>query len=118
MIRVKGPRLLILPREPPAEVHEAGSPDLILTGASDGGLITAAFATQRQPQPTMGKVLQVGTEAICPHCHKGKPCEVSVGDVVVFKPSAGEFVYFEDQRYLILPYEDVEAVMEPLRKSA
>lgn len=112
MIRVKGPRLLVLPREAVAEVHEAGSPDLILKGTTEGGLITAAFAAERQAQPVMGKVLQVGTEAVCAFCHKGQPCDVKVGDIVIFKPSAGDFVYFDNQRYLILPYEDVDAVME------
>lgn len=112
MIRVKGPRLLVLPRDPEPAVHAAGSPDLILTGVSESGLVTAALAVDRNPPVTMGKVLQVGDEPICPHCHKGQRFEVQVGDVIVFPPSAGDMVYFDGQRYLILDHSQVSAVVE------
>lgn len=112
MIHVKGPRLLILPRDPQPEVHEDGSPDLILTGATESGLITAALAVDRQLPVTMGKVLQVGSDPICPHCRKGLRCEVAVGDVVVFPPSAGEMIYFDGQRLLILEMSHVSAIVE------
>lgn len=111
MIRVKGPRLLVLPRDPIPEVHAAGSPDLILLGETDSGLVKAAPATQTYQPAVMGKVLQVGDEPCCPHCHKGVPFEVKVGDVVVFSPSAGDMVYFDDQRYLIIDHRDVSAVL-------
>jgi co-chaperonin GroES (HSP10) len=112
MIHVKGPRVLVRPRDP-EHTQEVGGHDVVSLGASEGGLIErVALASEYRAPVTMGRVLQLGTEPVCPHCHKGRPFDVQVGDVIVFAPSAGEFVYFDDQRLIILNHTDIDAVLD------
>lgn len=96
-IHVKGPRVLVLPRPEPEQDPEA--------------LIHRAEAFQQNAPVTMGQVLQLGDEPTCPFCQKGRAFEVQVGDMVVFPPSTGEFVYVDDDRYLILDHRDISAVL-------
>lgn len=118
MIHVKGPRVLVLPRDPESVVDAASGHQVVTLGTSGDGIIErVALASDYRPPVTMGRVLQVGTAPICPHCHKGRPFEVEVGDVIVFAPSAGEFVYLEypgvdSTRFIILNASDIDAVLD------
>jgi len=117
-IRVKGPRVLVYPRPEQIEEHTDGLPDTINLGQTESGLHLAALAVDRRPPVTMGRVLQLGDNPICPHCHKGKAFDVQVGDVIAFAPSAGELFYVDDKRYLILNASDISAIVLPIKEPA
>ena len=96
MIRVKGPRVLIRPAPEPEQ--------------DDDALIQRPEAYLRHPV-VMGRVEQLGDSQVCKYCGKGKPYEVQVGDVVTFAPSVGDFVYVDDERFLILNATDISAIV-------
>lgn len=83
-LQVRGSRVLVAPER--QDVYER--PD---------GLVTVeAYAPE-----VMGRVVAVGDVT-----------EVAIGDVVVFAPSAGQVMDYDQQRYLVLDESDVLAVME------
>lgn len=111
-IHVKGPRVLVQPRDPDATIDASGHQVISMGTSGDGLIERVALAADYRAPVTMGRVLQLGSAPICPHCQKGRPFDVQVGDVIVFAPSAGEFIYFDDQRLIILNATDIDAVVD------
>ena len=74
------------------------SSGLIVTGGNDSSTKTATVVAVGN-----GITLQNGTHI---------PLSVNVGDTVMFSAFAGTDVEHESEKYLILPYRDIMAVIE------
>jgi chaperonin GroES len=61
------------------------------------------------PPAVMGTVEALG-DTHCPHCKTLRPPHVSLGDVVIFAPSAGEDVEVDGQSFIMLREADLLAV--------
>lgn len=76
---------------------------------SESGLIQLADV-YHEPE-TSGEIVAMAERFICPDCGAGRASELSVGDVVVFPPSAGDELDWQGERYLIVPESAVLAVV-------
>jgi chaperonin GroES len=73
---------------------------------SQGGIIIPSTVQQK---PMLGKI----TSTSCGIYDQGtfRPHEVQVGDVVIFKPSVGYDVWFDDQEFRILHETEILAIL-------
>jgi len=70
--------------------------DQSMTEAADGLIVVHAYAPD-----VMGTIVAVGDVS-----------EVAPGDVVIFPPSAGQVVEYQDTRYLSMTEDEILAVVE------
>ncbi|MBI4834039.1 MAG: co-chaperone GroES [Planctomycetes bacterium] len=73
-----------------------------------GGIVLPDTAKEK---PKEGKVIAVGEGKLLDSGSRSKP-NVKVGDRVVFASFAGSEVKVEEKEYLIMPEEDILAVIE------
>lgn len=62
---------------------------------------------------TSGVVIALAERFACPDCGAEKQPQVSVGDCVIFPPSAGNACELNGTSYLLLMEADVLAVVDP-----
>jgi len=74
---------------------------------TEGGIVLPDTA-KKDEKPQQGEVVAVGKN-IAP---EGEEAEVAVGDKVVFDKYAGTKVSIEAEEYIILPIDDILAVIE------
>jgi chaperonin GroES len=83
----------------------------IATKVQQSGSIVLADVTYTPD--TTGEVIALAERFVCPECGGGDfDCEVQVGDVVMFAPSAGNLVAFNGQDFLLMREADVLAIVE------
>ncbi len=84
MLMVRGPRVLVETEDQTRTEHASG-------------LITI----ESEAPSAVGRIV-----------HAGDVRDVSVGDVVLFLPSAGTVLDYHDTRYLVLHEDELDAVLE------
>ncbi|MBI4240024.1 co-chaperone GroES [Candidatus Uhrbacteria bacterium] len=67
--------------------------------------------TVSKEKPEKGKVIAVGPGKLLESGQR-HPCEVKVGDIIVFKKYSPDDVKIDDKEYLILSESDILAVVE------
>jgi chaperonin GroES len=75
---------------------------------SPGGIVIPDTASEK---PTRGKVVAVGKGRILEN-EKVRPCEVKVGDQILFGKYSGAEVKIEGQELVVMREEDIMAVIE------
>jgi chaperonin GroES len=76
--------------------------------ASPGGIVIPDSAAEK---PVQGAVMAVGKGKIL-ESGKAQPCDVKVGDRILFGKFSGAEVKVEGQDYIVMREEDVMAVIE------
>lgn len=73
-----------------------------------GGIVLPDAAKEK---PQKGKVIEVGSGTTD---KKGKKVKMTVGkgDIVIFTPYAGSEVKFNGEEYIIMPEEDILAIID------
>jgi chaperonin GroES len=74
-----------------------------------GGIVIPDTAAEK---PTQGKIVAVGKGKILEN-GKVRPCDVKVGDKILFGKYNGTEVKVEGEELLVMREEDVMAVIEP-----
>ena len=75
---------------------------------SPGGIVIPDTAAEK---PTRGKIIAVGKGRILEN-GQVRPCDVNVGDKILFGKYDGTEVKIEGEEFLVMRQEDVMAVIE------
>jgi len=70
-----------------------------------GGIVLPDTAKEEKPE--QGEVIAVGNA-----CFKEEEVQIKVGDIVVFDKFSGNKINVDNEDYIIVPYDDVFAVIE------
>ena len=76
---------------------------------SSGGIVIPDTAGEK---PTRGKIVAVGKGRILDN-EKVRPCDVKVGDTILFAKYSGAEVKVEGEELVVMREEDIMAVIEP-----
>jgi chaperonin GroES len=76
---------------------------------SPGGIVIPDTAAEK---PIQGNIIAVGKGKILENGHV-RPCDVKVGDKILFGKYSGTEVKVEGEELLVMREEDVMAVIEP-----